>query len=52
MNTTYNPKDYNSLSPYLIVDGAKKLVDLLKTIFNATELRRFDNDNGAIQQVE
>jgi PhnB protein len=52
MNTTYNPKDYNSLSPYLIVDGAKKLVDLLKTIFNATELRRFDNDNGAIQHVE
>ena len=52
MNTTYKPKDYNSLSPYLIADGAQKLVDLLKTIFNATELRRFDHDNGSIQHIE
>jgi len=52
MNIIYKPKDYNSLSPYLIVNGAQKLVDLLKTIFHATELRRFDHDNGSIQHIE
>jgi PhnB protein len=52
MNTDYKPKNYNSLSPYLIVDDAKKLVELLKTIFQATELRRFDHENGSIAHVE
>lgn len=52
MDTTFKPKGYNSLSPYLIVDGAQKLVDLLKDIFNAAELRRFDRDNGSIEHIE
>lgn len=52
MNTNYKPENYNSLSPYLIVDNAQKLVDLLKTIFGATELRRFDGDNGKIAHIE
>ncbi len=43
---TYKPNNYNSLSPYLIVDEAQKLVDLLITIFEATALRRFDHENG------
>ena len=50
--TTYKPDNYNSLSPYLIVNEAQKLVDLLKAIFNATELRRFDHENGTIAHVE
>ena len=49
---TYKPKNYNSLSPYLIVDNAQKLVDLLKTIFEATELRRFDHEDGTIAHIE
>jgi len=52
MNTEYKPKNYNSLSPYLIVDNAQKMVDLLKTIFDATEVRRFDRDNGKIVHME
>ena len=50
--TTYKPDNYNSLSPYLIVDNAQKLVDLLKVIFMATELRRFDHENGIIAHIE
>lgn len=50
--TSYKPENYNSLSPYLIVDNAQKLVDLLKAIFNATELRRFDHENGKIAHIE
>ena len=50
--TTYKPENYNSLSPYLIVDNAQKLVDLLKVIFSATEVRRFDHDNDTIAHIE
>lgn len=52
MNKDYKPKSYNSLSPYFIVDGAQKLVDLLKKVFNATELRRFDMPDGTIMHIE
>ena len=50
--TAYKPDNYNSLSPYLIVDNAQNLVDLLKKIFNATELRRFEHENGKIAHLE
>ena len=50
--TTYKPDSYNSLSPYLIVDNAQKVVDLLKVIFDAAELRRFDHDSGTIAHIE
>jgi len=49
---TYKPHNYNSLSPYLIVDNAQKLVDLLTTIFDAKTLRRFDHENGKIAHIE
>lgn len=48
----YKPENYNSLSPYLIVDNAQKLVDLLTTIFEAKTLRRFDHENGKIAHIE
>ena len=50
--TTYKPDNYNSLSPYLIVDNAQKLVDLLTVIFDAKTLRRFDHGNGKIAHIE
>ena len=52
MSNSYKPQNYNSLSPYLIVDDAQKLVTLLKTIFMAKELRRFDRENGTIAHAE
>jgi len=48
----YKPRNYNSLSPYLIVENAQKLVDLLTTIFDAKTLRRFDHENGKIAHIE
>ena len=48
----YKPEKYNSLSPYLIVDNAQKLVDLLCLIFEARTLRRFDHENGKIAHIE
>ena len=49
---TYKPEQYNSLSPYLIVDNAQRLVDWLTVVFNAKSLRRFDHENGKIAHVE
>ena len=52
MNNAYKPNGYNSLSSYLIVDNAQKLVDLLSTIFDAIILRRYDHENGKIAHIE
>ena len=52
MNDHYKPKDYNSLSPYFIVDGAQKLIDLLRQLFDAVELRRYDMPDGSIMHME
>lgn len=48
----YKPDNYNSLSPYLIVNNAQKLVDLLTVLFDAKTLRRFDHTNGKIAHIE
>lgn len=48
----FKPDNYNSLSPYLIVDGAQKMVDLLTNLFDARVLRRFDHENGKIAHIE
>ena len=52
MKPTYKPNGYNSLSPYLIVDDAKKLVELLKIIFDAKQQRKFDHEDGTIAHIE
>lgn len=52
MNKQYKPTNYNSLSPYLIIDDAQKLIDLLKIIFDAKELRRYERENGKIMHAE
>ena len=49
---SYKPKNYNALSPYLIVDDAETLVDLLKKVFDAEELKRYDREDGSIMHIE
>ena len=46
-----NPK-HKALSLYLIVDDSEKLVELLKIIFEAKVLRKFDHENGKIAHIE
>lgn len=52
MNKQFKPENYNSVSPYFIVNGAQKLVDLLKELFSATEMRRYDRPDGTIMHIE
>lgn len=51
-NINFKPTNYNSVSPYFIVGGAQKLIELMKTIFNAKELRRYDRPDGTIMHAE
>ena len=52
MNLDFKPKEYNSISVYIIVNGAQKFIDLMKIIFDAKELRRFDRPDGTIMHAE
>jgi len=52
MNKQFKPKDYNSVSPYFIVNGAQKFIDLMNAIFDAKELRRYDMPDGTIMHAE
>jgi PhnB protein len=48
----YKPENYTSLSPYLIVNGAQRLADLLTVIFNGKELRKYHRPDGSIMHLE
>lgn len=52
MNKDFKPTGYNSVSPYFIVNGAQKFIDLMKSIFDAKELRRYDMPDRTIMHAE
>lgn len=52
MNTSFKPAGYNSVSPYFIVPEAGRFVELMKALFNAKELRRYDMPDGSIMHAE
>jgi PhnB protein len=48
----FKPAGYNSVSPYLIVDGARATMDFLVAVFGAKLLRVMARENGEIQHGE
>src|SRR5689334_10977137 len=48
----FKPTGYNSVSPYFIVNGAQRFIDLMTEIFNGQELRRYDNPDETIMHAE
>lgn len=48
MSTNWKPEGYSTVSVYLVVEGAQRLIDFLKRVFEATELRRFNTGDGKI----
>lgn len=52
MKDVYEPANYNSVSSYFIVEGAQQMIDLLKQLFGATSLRRYDHPDGKIMHAE
>ncbi|MGH7694005.1 MAG: VOC family protein [Gemmatimonadaceae bacterium] len=52
MHVPYKPQGHTTVSPYLIVDGAGRTIDFLKTVFGAIELRRFRDSSGKLMHAE
>jgi uncharacterized glyoxalase superfamily protein PhnB len=52
MGKPFKPQGYNSVSPYFIVNGAQKFIDLVKAIFDSKEFRRYDMPDGTIMHAE
>jgi len=46
------PAGHQTVSPYLVVTGAAKLIDFLKSAFGAEELSRMARPDGAIMHAE
>ncbi len=49
---SFKPEGYNSVSPYLIVDGAAGTIEFLRKVFDAVEIRRFPDPTGKIMHAE
>ena len=45
-SSSFKPDDYNSVSPYLVVNNASALISFLVAVFGALELRRVAEPNG------
>jgi PhnB protein len=52
MSAPYKPPSYNSVSPYLIVQGAEATLDFLKQVFGAVELRKLPDASGRVMHAE
>ena len=48
----FKPQGYNSVSPYLIVDGAQATIDFLVSVFDAHRLRVIPGENGKLRHGE
>jgi uncharacterized glyoxalase superfamily protein PhnB len=52
-SSSFKPAAYNSVSPYLIVNGAAETIQFLVTVFGAVEIRRFaDPASGRLMHAE
>ncbi len=52
MNVPTKPAGYSTISPYLVVAGAQRVIDFLEQAFAARELRRYDLPDGSILHAE
>jgi PhnB protein len=52
MESFYKPEGYNSVSPYLVVNGADATIKFLVEVFSAVELRRIPDDAGKLTHAE
>ncbi len=46
------PKGYHTVTPYILVQGADKLIDFVKRAFDARETERYSTPDGTIGHAE
>jgi PhnB protein len=49
---SYIPKDYNTVTPYLVIKGAAQAIDYYKKVFGATETVRMNGPDGKVGHAE
>lgn len=49
---SYIPKDYNSVTPYLVIRGAAQAIDYYKKVFGAEETVRMPGKDGKVGHAE
>jgi PhnB protein len=49
---SYIPKDYNTVTPYLIIKGAAQAIEYYKKVFGATETVRMNGPDGKVGHAE
>jgi len=52
MNSQYQPTNYSTVSPYLIVKDEAATIDFLKRVFGAIELRKLPDESGKLKHAE
>lgn len=52
MDKAYKPQGYSSVSPYLVADGAQRVIDFLVEAFGAEPRRRYEMPDGSIMHAE
>lgn len=52
MSVKFKPNRYHTITPYLTVTGAVKLLAFLEEVFDARELEKFLRDDGTIEHAE
>jgi PhnB protein len=52
MGSEWKPQGYSSVSVYIVTEGAQRVIDFVKTVFDATDLRHFDAPGGKIMHAE
>ncbi|WP_369941264.1 VOC family protein [Xanthomonas medicagonis] len=48
----FKPDGYNAVSPYLIVDGARRTIAFLVAVFDAEPLRQIPGEGGTLAHGE
>jgi PhnB protein len=49
---TWKPKDYPSMSPYIICSNGNALIDFIEQAFGGVLQRRFDRSDGSLMHAE
>jgi PhnB protein len=49
---SYQPAEYNTVSPYLMVSDAAKLIDFMIRVFDGEEIERHSRPDGSVGHAE
>ena len=52
MSIKHIPEGYTTITPYLIVDGAEKLIEFIETVFDGEVVMKMPSENGKIAHAE